>query len=405
MSTEVKLLIGTKKGAWIYSSDRQRRDWLVSDPILAGWSFYHMSGDLRGDTPRFYAAANHWAWGRSVAKSSDLGKTWDYRSENLAFPPDMRSPNPGPGPGGAPGEWQSTPPGVIGNIWNVEPGHKSQPGVVFAGTQPAGLFRSEDWGVSWQPVEGINRHPNRKYWTGTGGGDSCIHSIHVHPANPNRIFLCVGAGGCYESQDNGETWELFSHNAIITNEMGTKLMAELAREMPDTSGLPPGRDPAAIDELHRMRLDPKNPDRIWGQAHFGVFLSDDAGKTWSDVTTGLPSFHGFPIAVTHHEPDAVFVVPLDYGQDNFRVAPGQFAVYRTQDLGKTWERLIKGLPGPHDYQSVYREGLDTDGLDPEGVYVGTSNGEVYASADAGESWQRLPGTLPPILSVAAVAID
>ena len=150
-----------------------------------------------------------------------------------------------------------------------------------------------------------------------------------------------------------------------------------------------------------MRLDPKNPDRIWGQAHFGVFRSEDAGDTWEDVTVGLPSFHGFPIAVTHHPPDGVFVVPLDYGQDNFRVALGQFAVYRTQDAGKSWEPLTKGLPGPNDYQSVYREGLDTDGLNPEGVYVGTSNGEVYASADGGESWQRLPGTLPPVLSVAA----
>jgi photosystem II stability/assembly factor-like uncharacterized protein len=181
--------------------------------------------------------------------------------------------------------------------------------------------------------------------------------------------------------------------------MGKKLLAELVQEMPEA--LPPGKDPAAIDELHRMRLDPKNPDRIWGQAHFGAFRSDDAGATWADVTEGLPSFHGFPIAVTHHDPDGVFVVPLDYGQDNFRVSLGQFSVYRTQDSGKSWQPLTKGLPGPNDYQSVYREGLDTDGLDSEGVYVGTSNGEVYASADGGESWMRLPGTLPPILSVTA----
>ncbi len=404
MSTTVKLLVGTRKGAFIYTSDERREKWGVSEPVLPGWSFYHMSGDTRSDPPRLYAAANHWAWGRSVAKSSDLGKTWDYRSENLAFPPDMKSPNPGPGPGGAPGEWQSTPPGVIGNVWNVTPGHVSEPGVIYAGTQPAGLFRSQDWGYSWQPVEGINRYPNRKYWTGTGGGDSCIHSVHVHPNDPKRIFLCVGAGGCYESKDGGDNWDLFSHNAIVTNEMGKKLMAELASQAPaDISGLPPGRDPAAIDELHRMRLDPKNPDRLWGQAHFGVFKSEDAGNTWQDVTEGLPSFHGFPIAVTHHEPDAVFVVPLDYGQDNFRVAPGQFAVYRTRDSGKSWERLTNGLPGPSDYQSAYREGLDTDGLDPEAVYVGTSNGEVYAGLEVGERWQRLPGTLPPILSVTAVA--
>jgi len=405
MPAQVKVLVGTKKAGFIYTSDEKRQKWEVSEPILPGWSFFHMSADLRDSTPRLYAAANHWAWGRSVAKSEDMGKTWDFRSENLAFPPDMTSPNPGPGPGGTPGEWQTTPPGIIGNIWNVTPGHSSEPGVVYAGTQPAGLFRSEDWGRSWQPVEGINRHPYRKYWTGTGGGDSCIHSVHVHPDDARRIFLGVGAGGCYESKDNGASWEMFSHNAIVTNTMGKKLMAEIASQFPaDISGLPPGKDPAAIDEMHRMRLDPKNPDRIWGQAHMGVFRSDDAGATWTDVTEGLPSFHGFPIAVSHTQPDAVYVVPLDYGQDNFRVALGQFSVYRTQDSGKSWEPLTKGLPGPDDYQSVYREGLDTDTMDPTGVYVGTSNGEVYASADRGDSWMRLPGTLPPILSVTAAVM-
>ncbi len=399
MAGSVRLLVGTKKAAYIYSSDERRQKWDVSEPILPGWTFHHMSADLRDATPRLYAAANHWAWGPSVAKSVDGGKTWDYRSQGLAFPPDMKSPSPGTR-GGAPGEWQNTPPGVIGNIWSVTPGHESEPGVVFAGTQPAGLFRSEDWGQSWRPVEAINRHPNRQYWTGTGGGDSCIHSIQVDPRDAKRIYLCVGAGGSYESKDAGESWELFSHNAMVTNPAAKKLLAELARQSPEAaSALPPDKDPAGLDELHKMRLDLKNPDRIWGQAHWGVFRSDDSGATWQDVTEGLPSFHGFPIAVTHHQPDAAYVVPLDYGQDNFRVSLGQFTVYRTRDSGKTWQPLTDGLPGPNDYQSVYREGLDTDGLEPEGVYVGTSNGQVYASADGGDHWQRLPGTLPPVLAV------
>ena len=399
--SKVLLLVGTKKAGFIYTSDEKRQRWEVSGPILPGWSFHHMAADMRGDTPRLYAAANHWAWGPSVAKSTDLGKTWDYRSEGLAFPSDMKSPNPG-GPGtGAPGEWQNTPPGAIGNIWSIALGHESEPGVVYAGTQPAGLFRSEDWGRSWQPVEAINRHENRKYWTGTGGGDSAIHSIQVDPRDAKRIYLCVGAGGSYESKDGGESWELFSHNAIATNPEAKKLLAQLARSSggQTPSALPPDKDPAGLDELHRMRIDPKRPDRMWGQAHWGVFRSDDSGANWEDVTAGLPSFHGFPIAVTRREPDAVFVVPLDVGQNNFRVALGQFAVYRTRDAGSTWDRLTDGLPGPHDYQSVYREGLDTDGLDPEGVYVGTSNGMVYASIDGGDHWQELPGRLPPILSV------
>ena len=399
MDGKVRLLVGTRKGAFIYTSDDRRQRWDVSDPILPGWSFYHMIADLRSDQPRLFAAANHWAWGRAVAKSTDLGKTWDYRSEGLAFPPDMTSPNPG-GRGEGPGEWQNTPPGVIGNIWNVAVGHPSEPGVVYAGTQPAGLFRSEDFGHSWRPVEAINRHPSRQYWSGTGGGDSCIHSIQVDPLDARHIYLCVGAGGSYESRDNGESWELFTHNAVVTNVEAKKLIAEMAREFPEfAKDLLDGKDSAGLDELHKMRLDLKNPGRMWGQAHWGVFRSDDSGANWEDVTQGLPSFHGFPIAVTRRHPDAVYVVPLDYGQDNFRVSLGQFAVYRTRDGGRTWERLTEGLPGPHDYQSVYREGMDTDGLAPEGVYVGTSNGQLYASIDGGDRWQALPGTLPPVLSV------
>jgi photosystem II stability/assembly factor-like uncharacterized protein len=155
-----------------------------------------------------------------------------------------------------------------------------------------------------------------------------------------------------------------------------------------------------------MRIDQKNPSRLWAQTHVGVFRSDDRGANWEDVTEGLPSFHGFPIAVTKSGTDAAFVVPLAFAgmYDNFRVCDGQFTVYRTTDGGTSWKPTTKGLPGPHDYQSVYREGMDTDSLDSPGVYVGTTNGEIYASTDAGESWQRLPGTLPPILSVTAAVM-
>jgi hypothetical protein len=176
-------------------------------------------------------------------------------------------------------------------------------------------------------------------------------------------------------------------------------IAEIEQLFP--SQLPANVDPAATDEMHKLRIDPKNPDRLWGQTHIGVFRSDQQGENWQDVTEPLPSFHGFPIAVTKRAPDSVFVVPLEFETNNFRVCPGQFAVYRTRDAGKSWQRLTDGLPGPHDYQSVYREGLTTDGLEPEGVYVGTSNGKLFASSDCGDHWQELPGTLPPILSIAA----
>ncbi|MBI4570750.1 MAG: exo-alpha-sialidase [Chloroflexi bacterium] len=381
MSGRVHLLVGTRKAAWIYSSDEKRERWQISDPIMHAWTVHHMAADLRRDPPRLYAAANHWAWGRSVSYSDDLGKTWEQRSPGLAFPQDMGI--------------------AVENVWHVEPGHASQQGVVFAGTQPGGLFRSEDWGQSWAPVESLNRHKYRPFWGPTGGvGASSVHSVQVDPRDPNRIYVSVSSGGTYVTEDGGQTWGLCSHGVAATTPAAKAFLADLEAQIP-TPELPPDVDPAAADEFHKFRLDPKNPDRLWGQAHIGVFRSNNRGKDWEDVTEGLPAFHGFPIAVTKRNPDAVFVVPLEMGSaaDNFRVVRGQFAVWRSMDAGKTWQRLTKGLPGPNDYQSCYRESMDTDGLDREGVYVGTTNGMVYASPDLGEHWIELPGRLPPVLSV------
>ena len=380
MATDVRLLVSTKKGGFIYSSDERRERWEVSEPIMPGWSFYGMAADTRCDPPVTYAAANHWAWGPSVAKSHDRGTTWDYRSEGLAFPVDM---------------------GIsIQNVWGVWPGHPSEPGVVFCGTQPAGLFRSEDWGYSWTPVDSINRSPLRPYWQGTGSGDTCLHSFEIDPRDARHAYISISSGGSYETRDGGATWSLFSHTFVADTPEARRFVAKMAEEFP--MQLPANVDPAAAEETHKLRIDTKNPDRLWAQTHIGVFRSDDRGANWTDVTHGLPSFHGFPIAVTKRDRDAAYVVPLAFEEDNFRVCRGQFAVYRTRNGGCTWEALTCGLPGPHDYQSVYREGLDTDGLHREGVYVGTSNGEVYAGVDGGDHWQRLPGTLPPVLGVACM---
>lgn len=398
--SQVMVLAGTRKGGFIYTSDERRERWEQSEPILPGWSVYHMSADGRGDTPRLYAAANHWAWGRSVARSVDGGKEWDWRCPGLAFAKDTGI--------------------AIQSVWHVRAGHESQPGVLYAGTQPAGLFRSEDWGDSWAGIDAINRHELRPYWGGTGGNQSCLHSIEIDPRNPQHMYVSISAGGSHVTHDGGQSWALCSHRAVPKPETKKPFDQQMERwqtamaagepiEQPETfpapgAPLPPGVDPAAADEMHKLRIDTKNPDRLWGQAHIGVFRSDDGGGDWEDVTPGLPSFHGFPIAVTRRDPDAAFVVPLEFERENFRVCADQFAVYRTGDAGKSWERLTDGLPGPGDYQSVYREGLDTDGLNPEGVYAGTSNGHVYASADGGDHWRQLPGRLPPILSVTCAVI-
>jgi photosystem II stability/assembly factor-like uncharacterized protein len=236
----------------------------------------------------------------------------------------------------------------------------------------------------------------------SGGGDSCVHSIEIDPRDGNHIYIAISTGGGYETKDGGKTWDMYAAHpvpetkeAIAFNEEVAKMFP--AESNPDTQDV----DPAALAEMHRVRIDPKNPDKLWTQSHTGVFVSKDGAKSWADVTTGLPSFHGFPIAVSHRPPDSAYVIPLAFygAYANFRVVEGQLAVWRTRDDGKSWQKLTDGLPGPHDYQSVYRDGLDTDGMDPEGVYFGTSNGEVFGSIDGGDHWQRLPGTLPPIISL------
>lgn len=380
---QTNVLVGTRKGAWIYSSDARRESWDISEPIMPGWTINHMNVDLRHDPPRIYAAGNHWAWGPTVARSDDGGKTWEKRSPGLAFPADMGL--------------------AVATVWHVEPGHSSQPGVVYAGTQPAALFRSEDWGETWASVDSLTRHRFREFWGPTGGaGDSSLHSIQVDPRDPNRVYASISSGGTYVSDDAGGSWDLCSHGIVVTTPAAKALLAELAVSFPQPE-LPPDVDPAAMDEFHKFLIDTKSPDRLWGQSHMGVFTSSQRGTDWLDVTNNLPSFHGFPLAITRRNPDAVFVVPIEYGDDNFRVVRGQFAVWRTTDSGKTWEPMTNGLPGPNDYQSAYREAMDTDGLESEGVYVGTTNGAVYASNDVGEHWRQLPGTLPPIVSVTAAA--
>lgn len=398
----IHLLVGTKKGAWVYSSDAQREKWDLSSPLLPGTTVHSMTIDTRRSPHRLFAAANHWAFGRSAARSDDMGQTWEQRSPGLSFPENPAEPIPNMNFGA---NFQMVDTGSVSveNVWIIKPGNADQPGVVWAGTQPAGLFRSEDWGETWTSVDSLNLRPERKYWYPTGGGQTALHSIEVDPRDGNRVYASISTGGTYVSPDGGKTWDVCSHKLVATTPEAREFIKQ-------TEGLvdfevPEGVDPAAGDEFHKFRMDPKNPDRLWGQAHIGIFRSDNRGGDWTDVTAGLPSFHGFPLAITKRDPDRIFVVPLEYRDNNFRVCPGQFAVYRTGDGGASWERLTNGLPGPHDYQSAYREAMDTDGMENEGVYVGTTNGEVYYGRDGGDSWVRLPGTLPPILSVTAVATD
>jgi hypothetical protein len=324
MASQVRLLVGTRKAAFIYTSDEKRQRWDLSEPMLSGWTIHHAVADTRCDPPKLYAAAKHAVWGPSIARSTDWGKTWTQTTPGLKFPDDMN--------------WK------VDAVWNIKPGLPSEPGVVYAGTAPAGLFRSEDWGESWQSVESINRHENRQFWQPIAGGPTeggpPLQSIEIDPRDPDHMYVAIT--GAYVTLDGRERWRLFSHRAVSGSLLAEAFVSQ-AR-----SQVPPGIDPAAAHDMHKL--------------------------------------------------------PLETGTDNFRTSGGQFAVYRTRDAGHTWDRLTDGLPGPGNYQSVYREGMDTDGLDPEGVYVGTSNGMTYASLDGGDHWLTLPGMLPPILSVSCATV-
>jgi photosystem II stability/assembly factor-like uncharacterized protein len=327
--------------------------------MLTGWAIYHMVADTRSTTPRLLATANSAWWGPSVARSDDGGATWDQRCEGLGFPRDMGI--------------------ALGNVWHLRLGLDSQPGVVFAGTDPAGVFRSDDSGVSWASVEGINRHKLRPFWRPVPGVEQGVmevwmeegedaaqaildhidepieddltrrraavqndlggmaHSIEIDPRDASRMYVSISAGGSYVTSDGGETWEMFQHQPDPVEPVGEALISQLAANV-DASV-----DPAAHFDMHTMRLDPKRPDRLWGQAHTGVYRSDDGGRTWVDASPDLPTFHAFPIAVTRREPDAAFIVPLV--NDDFRVAGGQLTVYRTRDAGASWGATDRGTAG------------------------------------------------------------
>jgi hypothetical protein len=266
MSEQVRLIVGTRKGAFIYSSDQKREKWEVSGPILPGWSVYNAAADLRDGAPRLYLAANHWAWGPSVTKSTDLGKNWDGRSEGLGFPQDM---------------------GVtIQNVWSVSPGHASQPGVVYCGTQPAGLFRSEDWGASWKPVDSLNRHSDRQSWSGSGGGDSCVHSLEVDPRDARHFYAIISAGGSYVTR-MATGWE-----KMTTATAGPGRARPALRPPAVRAGFAAGRDPQpSTDAPDAYR--PQEPRPPWFQA-IGVFRSDDGGTKWADVTEDSLRSTAFP---------------------------------------------------------------------------------------------------------------
>ena len=363
MTTRVQVLIGTRKGAFVLESDAARKEWAVRGPYLPGRVVMHMAFDRRSGI-LFAATGDPW-FGTRVYRSRDHGHTWDEPVGGPAFPADSGK--------------------NMEKVWHVEPGRPDEPGVIYAGVEPAALFKSSDDGESWVWVEGLNQHPTAEQWH-PGAGGLCLHTVVLDPLDRDRVSVAISAAGVFQTADGGATWN--------TSNTGTRV-----NFMPD--------QPPMYAEwgqcVHKVVQHPSTPDRMYQQNHCGVYRSDDKGAHWTEITEGLPSDWGFPIAVHPHDPDTIYVCPGISGYQHW--APGaQLGVYRSSDRGATWARLDKGLPQQDAYVISLREGMAMDQLDPAGIYLGTNTGQLYYSPDAGSSWSLATAVLPPILSVGVVTL-
>lgn len=363
--TRVFVLLGTRKGAFIFESDRARKNWKMQGPHFAGWGVQHLTLDKRGGPPgTVFAALTSDVYGANVHRSSDLGKTWQM-ADGPAFPQESGK--------------------KVKRIWRVEPGHADRPNEVWAGVDPASLFKSEDGGQTLRPVPGLNDHPTRDQWQ-PGAGGLILHSIVPHPTDPKRMHVAISAAGVFRTEDGGATW--------TPKNRGTQACF-----------LPEGQQWPEVGQCcHHLVMSPTHPDFLFQQNHCGVYRTENGGDEWTDIGEGLPAQFGFPMAAHSHEAQTIYVVPEV--SDEYRYVPdGAFAVYRSRNGGRKWERLSRGLPAKGAYLHVFREGLATDTCDSCGVYVGTATGQVFFSRNAGDSWEVLADFLPPVYSVATAVVD
>jgi photosystem II stability/assembly factor-like uncharacterized protein len=362
----VRVLVGTRKGAFVLTSDGKRERWDVSGPHFGGWEIYHVKGSP-ADQDRLYASQSSGWSGQVIQRSDDGGQTWEPVGNKFSYD-------------GVPGTHQwydGTPhPWEFARVWHVEPS-LDDPDVVYAGVEDAGLFRSADGGNSWQELPGLRGHDSGPSWQ-PGAGGMCLHTIILDPANRDRMFAAISAAGAFRSDDAGQTW--------------TPINRGLKSE-----GIP---DPdAEVGHcVHRIAMHPSRPSVLYMQKHWDVMRSDDAGGSWREISGNLPSDFGFPIDVHAHEPDTIYVVPIKSDAEHYP-PDGKLRVYRSRSGGDDWEALTNGLPQENCYVNVLRDAMAIDSLDSCGIYFGTTGGQVYASADAGDTWAPIVRDLPAVLSV------
>ncbi len=362
----VRVLVGTRKGAFIMTSDAKRDRWDINGPHFGGWEIYHVKGSPV-DPNRLYASQTSGWFGQIIQRSNDAGKTWEPVGNEFVYE-------------GVPGThlwYDGTPhPWEFKRVWHLEPS-LTDPDTVYAGVEDAALFRSADAGKTWQELPGLRTHKSAQSWQ-PGAGGMCLHTIIQDPNKPGRMFVAISAAGAFRTDDAGQTWQPINRG----------LRSE---QIPDPN--------AEVGHcVHRIAMHPSRSDVLFMQKHWDVMRSDNAGESWVEVSGNLPSDFGFPIDVHAHEPNTVYVIPIKSDSEHY-LPEGKLRVYRSRSGGNEWEPLTKGLPQRDCYVNVLRDAMAVDSLDKCGIYFGTTGGQVYASADAGDSWAPIVRDLPAVLSV------
>ena len=364
--SRVRVLAGTKKGAFILSSDGKRDKWEVSGPHFGGWEIYHVKGSPV-NPDRIYASQTSGWFGQVMQRSNDGGKTWETVGNKYAYD-------------GVPGTHQwydGTPhPWEFKRVWHLEPS-LTDAETVYAGVEDAALFESTDGGTSWTELSGLRKHDSGPHWQ-PGAGGMCLHTIVLDPTNKERIYIAISAAGAFRSDDAGETWKPI--NKGLVSDM-----------MPNPTG-------EVGHCVHRIAIHPSRPDTLFMQKHWHVMRSDNAGDQWEKVSGNLPTDFGFCIDVHAHEPETIYVVPIKSDSLHFPV-DGALQVYRSRTGGNEWEALTRGLPQKDCYVNVLRDAMAVDRMDECGIYFGTTGGQVYCSPDGGDTWNAIRHDLPPVLSV------